>query len=92
VFVEAMRAAFALCDWHQIGLFCPFLELTKSQIVARGAALGVDFAATWSCYAGGEIHCGQCGTCYERREAFLRAGVADPTAYAARPVYPPPAS
>jgi 7-cyano-7-deazaguanine synthase len=91
VFVDAMRQALGLCDWHRIGLCCPFLELTKAGIVARGATLGVDFAATWSCYAGGAIHCGRCGTCYERREAFSQAGVADPTPYEARPVYPAPA-
>ena len=48
---------------------------------ARAASCGVDFAQTWSCYVGGEMHCGECGTCVERREAFLLAGVPDPTAY-----------
>jgi 7-cyano-7-deazaguanine synthase len=56
--------------------------LTKSAIVRRGAELGVDFGRTWSCYKGGEVHCGTCGTCVERREAFHLAGVPDPTAYA----------
>jgi 7-cyano-7-deazaguanine synthase len=66
--------------------------MTKAQIAGRGAELGVDFAQTWSCYVGGEIHCGECGTCVERREAFAEAGVTDPTVYAhtgplpARPV------
>ena len=45
------------------------------------SALGVPFAETWSCYVGGEVHCGRCGTCVERREAFDLAGVPDPTAY-----------
>ena len=48
----------------------------------------MDFAATYSCYKGGERHCGACGTCVERREAFLRAGLVDPTAYEARPPLP----
>ena len=52
------------------------------MVVAEGARLGVDFARTWSCYKGGAIHCGKCGTCVERREAFAQAGVADPTVYA----------
>jgi 7-cyano-7-deazaguanine synthase len=61
----------------------PFLHLTKDQIVRIGADLGVPFEETWSCYLGGEVHCGRCGTCVERREAFDLAGVPDPTAYAA---------
>lgn len=61
----------------------PFLHLGKDDIVRRGAAVGVPFAETWSCYVGGEVHCGRCGTCVERREAFDLAGVPDPTRYAA---------
>jgi len=60
----------------------PFLHLHKSDIVRRGAAAGVPFADTWSCYVGGQQHCGRCGTCVERREAFELAGVPDPTPYA----------
>ena len=59
----------------------PFLHLDKSEVVARGARLGVPFEQTWSCYRGGDIHCGRCGTCVERREAFVLAGVDDPTPY-----------
>lgn len=72
----------ALEGYSNISLFAPFLEKTKADIVVEGARLGVDFANTWSCYKGGEIHCGRCGTCVERREAFDIAGVADPTVYA----------
>lgn len=64
-----------------IMLMTPFLYLSKTEIVKEGDRLGVDFAATWSCYKGGEIHCGVCGTCTERREAFLLAGIEDPTSY-----------
>lgn len=66
-------------------VLAPFLHVTKEEIVRRGAALGVPFAQTWSCYLGGERHCGRCGTCVERREAFEFAGVADPTDYATVP-------
>lgn len=59
----------------------PFLELTKADIVRAGHQLGVPFAETWSCYKGGDAHCGTCGTCVERREAFRLAGVDDPTTY-----------
>ncbi len=62
-------------------ILAPFLSWSKADIVRRGAELGVDFAGTWSCYKGATVHCGTCGTCVERREAFELAGVADPTAY-----------
>lgn len=63
-------------------VLAPFLSLPKDEIVRRGAAAGVPFEQTWSCYVGAEVHCGRCGTCVERREAFELAGVADPTTYA----------
>jgi 7-cyano-7-deazaguanine synthase len=59
----------------------PFLTVDKAEIVREGHALGVPFAQTWSCYEGGAHHCGRCGTCVERKEAFVEAGVADPTVY-----------
>lgn len=89
-FVNAMAVALALCDWHKLELYTPFVAKSKAEIVKRGAELNVDFAATWSCYEGGAIHCGECGTCYERREAFERAGVVDPTHYAATAHYDEP--
>jgi 7-cyano-7-deazaguanine synthase len=89
-FAEAVDRAIRLADWHEIYLYCPFVRLTKAQIVTRGAELGVDFVRTWSCYEGGRIHCGRCGTCFERREAFLEAGVMDPTEYEATPMYERP--
>ena len=64
-------------------VLAPFVSWSKADIVRRGAALGVPFADTWSCYRGGAVHCGRCGTCVERIEAFELAGVADPTAYEA---------
>lgn len=63
-------------------VLAPFMTWSKDDIVRRGAELDVAFADTWSCYKGGEVHCGTCGTCVERREAFELAGVADPTMYA----------
>jgi 7-cyano-7-deazaguanine synthase len=77
-----MADAIRLGTYAGVQLFRPFIAMTKSEIAARGAALGVDFAQTWSCYTGGEIHCGECGTCVERREAFQLAGLRDPTRYA----------
>jgi 7-cyano-7-deazaguanine synthase len=63
--------------------------LTKAGIVSQGAGLGVDFAQTWSCYKGGALHCGKCGTCVERREAFAQAGATDPTIYESVTPIPP---
>lgn len=82
-FADAMARAIGLADWHKIELIRPFVNWSKAAIVQRGVALGVPFAETWSCYVGGALHCGRCGTCIERREAFHLAGVADPTTYAA---------
>ena len=81
-FADALDKAIRLADWHEVSLERPFVGMDKTAIVRRGVELGVPFALTWSCYVGGEQHCGKCGTCVERKEAFLRAGVTDPTAYA----------
>lgn len=81
-FLRAMDDAMRLGTYSGVHLLRPFISLDKAGIVSEGARLGVDFSRTWSCYKGGEIHCGTCGTCVERREAFLIAGVADPTRYA----------
>jgi 7-cyano-7-deazaguanine synthase len=63
-------------------VIAPFVTMTKADIVGIGARIGVPFEATWSCYRGRTMHCGTCGTCVERAEAFAVAGVADPTLYA----------
>jgi 7-cyano-7-deazaguanine synthase len=64
-----------------VSLYTPFLHMSKADIVREGAILGVPFSETWSCYEGGARHCGRCGTCVERREAFHLAAVDDPTSY-----------
>ena len=64
-------------------ILAPFIGMTKAEIVTLGSRLGVPHDATWSCYQGGNAHCGCCGTCVERREAFALAGVPDPTTYLA---------
>jgi 7-cyano-7-deazaguanine synthase len=82
-FVDAFRAMqdCALEGMWQVELYAPFVNTDKAGIVAEGARLGVPYELTWSCYKGGERHCGRCGTCVERAEAFHLAGVADPTDY-----------
>lgn len=80
-FAEAMNEAAQLADWHQVSLLRPFVQWSKADIAAEGQRLGVEFELTWSCYKGGLSHCGTCGTCVERREAFTLAGITDPTLY-----------
>jgi 7-cyano-7-deazaguanine synthase len=80
-FADAMNEAIRLCDYSSQELVRPFVSLTKADIVRVGASLGVPFEKTWSCYNGRKLHCGKCGTCVERIEAFELAGVPDPTEY-----------
>ena len=80
-FMEAMAAAIREGTYARIDLLRPFIDTDKAGIAKLGDKLGVDFGKTWSCYKGGERHCGTCGTCVERREAFIKAGVTDPTDY-----------
>jgi 7-cyano-7-deazaguanine synthase len=87
-FMQAMGAALRSGTYAGIELLRPFIALSKAQIARHGHELGVDFAQTWSCYKGRDIHCGTCGTCVERREAFQLAGLADPTNYASIPPLP----
>lgn len=65
----------------KLHLVTPFITMTKAQICHLGHSLGVPFRDTWSCYVGGDRHCGRCGTDVERKEAFILAGVPDPTEY-----------
>jgi len=77
---EAMQRQ-ALDGYAKIQLYTPFVNSPKSAIVTEGAKYNTPFAKTWSCYKGEELHCGRCGTCVERREAFHLAGIQDPTEY-----------
>lgn len=80
-FVDALGNAFALCDYERLDLQAPFVGMGKHEIAAYGATLHVPYELTWSCYKGGHAHCGKCGTCVERIEAFKLAGIEDPTIY-----------
>jgi len=95
-FVSAMNVALATGNSSRIRVEAPFIKTTKAEIVSLGQKLGVPFEDTWSCYdprfarsvtsnygtARTFVHCGKCGTCRERKEAFRIAGVEDPTVYA----------
>lgn len=80
-FASVIGQVLELCDWHPIQLWRPFIRWSKADIVKEGERLNVPFGLTWSCYKGGSLHCGKCGTCTERQEAFTAADVADPTVY-----------
>jgi 7-cyano-7-deazaguanine synthase len=87
-FMQAMGEAITQGTYAQLILLRPFIAWNKARIVQRGVELKIDYARTWSCYKGGDRHCGVCGTCVERREAFQLASVKDPTDYAATPPLP----
>jgi 7-cyano-7-deazaguanine synthase len=80
-FVGAMDKAAQAGTWNNVRLLTPYTLLTKAGIAKRGKALGIDYSETWSCYKGGEHHCGTCGTCVERRQALAEAGINDTTVY-----------
>ena len=82
-FIQAMNEAVKEGSGMKVELKAPYTEITKSDIAAIGKRLGIDYSKTYSCYKGGEKHCGKCGTCIERKEAMRDAGIADPTQYEA---------
>jgi len=88
-FMKSMADAIRLGTYAGVEILRPFIQNTKAEIARRGHELGVDFAQTWSCYKGGDIHCGTCGTCVERREAFILAELPDPTVYLSTGPLPP---
>ena len=80
-FMKPMAEAITAGTYADVKVLRPFIDQRKEDIVSRGSELGIDFSQTWSCYKGEELHCGKCGTCVERKEAFEIAGVEDPTVY-----------
>ncbi|MCZ7469244.1 7-cyano-7-deazaguanine synthase QueC [Agrobacterium sp. O3.4] len=82
-FIDSFNAmqAHALEGYADVTLFAPYVTVSKAAIVTDAVKYGTPFGETWSCYKGGLRHCGRCGTCVERREAFHLAGVTDPTDY-----------
>ncbi|TDU66090.1 7-cyano-7-deazaguanine synthase [Prosthecobacter fusiformis] len=80
-FMQAMGNAMREGTYARIELLRPFIDMNKIAIAKLGHELGVDMGKTWSCYKGEDLQCGICGTCVERREAFILAGLTDPTVY-----------
>ncbi len=80
-FVSSMSAAMQAGTYDGVDIVAPYTNITKADIARIGKRLGIDYSETWSCYKGGEHHCGKCGTCRERREALAEAGIDDTTVY-----------
>lgn len=82
-FVKAfdLMESLATEGFGQPELIAPYVNITKADICTIGSTNGVPWGDTWSCYKGESEHCGRCGTCVERKEAFRIAQVVDPTPY-----------
>lgn len=80
-FIKAMSEAMGLGTYEGISIIAPYSDITKTDIARHGKEIGLNYAETWSCYKGGEKHCGKCGTCVERKEALRDAGIEDNTEY-----------
>lgn len=80
-FINAIDAAATAGTYNNVKVIAPYTKITKSDIARIGKRLGIDYAETWSCYKGGEVHCGKCGACVERKEALAEAGIEDKTIY-----------
>ena len=80
-FISAMDSATNAGTYVGVRVVAPYTNITKGDIARIGKKLGIDYSETWSCYKGGEKHCGKCGTCVERKEALAYAGIEDTTEY-----------
>jgi 7-cyano-7-deazaguanine synthase len=78
-FIHALREVAAIANFKAIGVYTPYLHVDKGDIAIEGKVLNVDYSMTHTCYKGGDVPCGVCGACQERAEAFIKAGVPDPT-------------
>ncbi|MBD3895189.1 7-cyano-7-deazaguanine synthase QueC [Halomonas sp. ML-15] len=84
-FVDAMNGVAAIANFEAVEIVAPYLRRGKEEILADGLAMGLDYAETWTCYLGGELACGTCGSCRERLAAFAANGISDPIGYMERP-------
>lgn len=80
-FIQSMSDAMTAGTDTKVEVFAPYTTINKTNIAEHGKALGIDYSETWSCYKGGDRHCGKCGTCRERIEALHDAGIVDNTVY-----------
>ena len=80
-FINAIDGVATAGTYNNVRVVAPYTNITKGEIASIGKRLGIDYTETWSCYKGGEKHCGKCGTCVERKEALAAAGIDDHTVY-----------
>lgn len=80
-FIDSMSNAMCTGTYTKVRIDAPYTNITKTDIAKIGNKLGVDYSHTYSCYRGGNVHCGKCGTCVERKEAFRDANIKDLTKY-----------
>ncbi len=80
-FINSMSEAMSYGTYENIKIYAPYTSISKTQIAMIGKSLKIDYSKTYSCYKGGEKHCGKCGTCVERKEALRDAGIEDKTIY-----------
>lgn len=77
-FITALDAMSKIANFQPVSVYAPFLTFDKGDICRLGTHMGVDYSKTWTCYKGQDKPCGKCGSCQERAEAFIKAGVKDP--------------
>lgn len=80
-FINSMSEAMSYGTYNRVKIYAPYTGMSKTDIARLGKYMGIDYSETWSCYKGGEHHCGKCGTCVERKEALSEAGIEDKTIY-----------
>ena len=80
-FIQPMHSAVYEGTSNHVSIEAPYTHISKGAIASHGKRLGIDYSETWSCYEGGDVQCGTCATCIERREAMQEAGIIDPTIY-----------
>lgn len=80
-FTDPMSQAITAGTYANVAVHRPFENISKTAIARLGAQMNVPYQLTYSCYKGGAVHCGTCGTCFERKEAFRDSGIYDPTCY-----------
>lgn len=81
-FARATHRAIYIGSGEQVAVDAPFVSLSKMHLARYGVENGAPLEMSWSCYEGGEHHCGTCATCVDRKKAFKEAGLSDPTIYA----------
>jgi 7-cyano-7-deazaguanine synthase len=82
-FVEKMDAVCKVANYQPVAVEAPFMHFTKSDILALGLQLNLDYSHTWTCYNGRSKACGRCSSCVERLQAFAEHQQQDPIAYEA---------